>query len=219
MAVKDLNAFKRLLSTKANMCVLSGVFELVDNHGALAPDCGRCSVCRSREVRPPSWVQSGGLRAFWSQDGLAPERLTSQVTMVIPDDADLCCDLSRLIEAQAGVGVEQFVVPDWLTHTAAGILAKSSCRVGFVLSHSDWLSRGWALAKLATAVFLDRHSSVNEIWRRVAQAVDDDKNSRFILVGASDLKVSGRPLQQIASNQAPFSQEAFVSHILEGAAA
>ncbi len=208
-ATREFKEFTRVLSPEGNMCVLSGVFDLVDGHGSLAPDCGRCWVCRSRGIRPPGAVKSGGLQELWSE-GSPPrhhDHLSSTITMVIPDNADLRADLTSLMTALVAAGVEQFVVPDFLSATAAQLLARSRCAIGFVLSHSDWLLGDWALAPVPTAVFLDHQSAVEQAWRAIDAEVANHREQRFVLVAPSDLTVAERPLQQIASNQAPFSQE------------
>lgn len=217
-AVRDFRVYKRLLTTDGSACVLGGVFELVDDHGSLAPDCGRCWVCRRRGIRPPTAVKSGGLRELWAERLPLQAWQASSVTMVIPTDDEFQSGLACLITTLVSAGVEQFVTPDRLASETAEILAGSACQIGLVLSHSDWMHEGWALSKLPTAVLLDRTSRIGDAWRIIAESVEADQDQAFVLVGASDLRVGGRPLQQIASNQAPFTQESFANFVQERSA-
>ena len=131
--------------------------------------------------------------------------------MVHPDTGDES-DLQKLLSDLIKVGIEQFVVPHTSLLEASQFLAKSECEVGFVLTQSEWLSGSWQLADLPTAILLDRWSVDPEaLWAALKAESRKHPSQKYVLVAPKDISVEGRPLSQVASQHAPFSQEAFHS--------
>ena len=209
-AIESFNRFRSLLLGKMR-CVLTGVFDLIDLGGSMPAECGRCWVCEAKKVRVPSTVHSGGLDQVWPHAHDSNSPLPTGVTMVLPDDLDVPQAQRELIGGLVAVGIEQYVVPDEMAGGIADHLADSDCAFGFLLTHADWLECSWHLDDVPTAVILNSPSGADRIWRALKGEVKNRPQQRFVLVAPSQSRAENRPLAQVASKQAPFSQEAFHS--------
>jgi hypothetical protein len=130
--------------------------------------------------------------------------------MILPDDPGIVDGRSSLLDDLTTVGIEQFVVPDDAASNVARHLADSPCEVGFVLTHSDWLHGKWMLANLPTGIFIPRWSDASEeLWRALKRERQRHPDQRYIIIAPADLKAEGRPMAQVVSKHAPYSQEAF----------
>ena len=128
--------------------------------------------------------------------------------MVIPDDGQFAGGFETLLLVLSGTGVEQYIVPDELVGQSASVLARSSSTYGLVLSHSDVLQKSWVLPDLPTTLLVPRGDKNTErLWQALKVEAARHPNQRFVVVASSDAHAEGRPLQQIASKQAPVTQD------------
>ncbi|UKJ75447.1 helicase-related protein [Azospirillum brasilense] len=210
-ALTELSAFRDLLSDPEGDCLVRGVYALIDSDGMAAPPCGRCAACRRAHARPPSMVRSGGLNVVWNHAADATVRsLGPGSTVLTPDDDTLEHGLELLLDLSVRLGFEQFVVPTGNGTRVANHLAHSDARFGLVLEHADWLSdAGWTLERLPTVIFIERGNvAAARLWARCRNLAADTPRLSLLIVAPGDLRVDGRPLQQIASREAPYTQEA-----------
>lgn len=208
-ALQQFRGFHRILLNKTSSCVLTSIYRLIDPEGAMAPDCGRCWKCKANDQRPPRTVSSLGLDQIWPQQLGECAYLPVGITMVIPNDAKLANGFETLLLALSHIGIEQFIVPDSLADASATALAPGSSKFGLVLSQSDVLKKDWVLANLPTALLLRRDDkNIEKLWRRLKTEAGRCPLQSFVVVAANDSRAEGRPLQQVASKQAPLAQDA-----------
>ena len=145
------------MSRPAEECILRGVFDLVEE-GAPdeLPPCGRCPSCRAHGRRPPHAIACHGLETVWPYPTESRRSaLPSGVILIAPSDPTYETGFERLVQRLVASGVEQFVVPDFLTAQTARTLADSSASFGFIISHNELLGEAAAkLASLPTVFFL-----------------------------------------------------------------
>jgi ATP-dependent DNA helicase RecQ len=199
-------AFRRMmeaLEERRSVCVLARLYGLVEDADSSVEPCGRCPACRSVEVDPPSNVRWYGVDTNW----MNTRREAGLLRVVHPTDDDggpgatLSGTLQRL-------GVEQFVVPDATARDWAASLREGT-GPGLVVPVS-LLLEGWHLACVPTAfVASSLLQSTTEI-RDVLELASTfhESTGRYVwVIGGPDLHHRGRPIDQVLSNLAPYSEQ------------
>jgi hypothetical protein len=116
---------------------------------------------------------------------------------VIPQDDHYASGRELLVQRLANVGVEQFIVPDDFGETVAHTLAASCRPVGFCLTHSDLLHRGWKMIGVPSAVIFPaasaRQASKDHLWSfiRERRHVLDGRPSLMLYIIPRDTKLDG----------------------------
>jgi ATP-dependent DNA helicase RecQ len=202
---RDIQALESVLTDHSRDagCVLVRLFEAIES-GVVDPDfCGRCWWCRSTRVAPPISTRYH-LGQFWEMPDLLFGTVRRLESCIIPEDDHYGSGRERLLKRLADVGVEQFVIPDSFGAVAVESLRDCRTRVGFCLTHSDLLERGWKMIAAPTAVifpvFGTPQSTVDRFWN----AIREQRNSMseapglLLYVTPRRLELEGRPAVQIA---------------------
>jgi ATP-dependent DNA helicase RecQ len=202
---RDIQALEGVLTDRSRDagCVLVRLFEAIES-GVVDPDfCGRCWWCRSTRIAPPTSTRYH-LGQFWEMPNLSFGAVRALESCIIPEDDHYGSGRERLLRRLADVGVEQFVVPDSFGAAAVESLRDCRTRVGFCLTHSDLLERGWKMIAAPTAVifpvFGTPQSTVDRFWN----AIREQRNSMseapglLLYVTPRRLELEGRPAVQIA---------------------
>jgi len=205
-AFAELKRFEALIRRPQDTCFLSGVFKLVEAGAPLVDPCGRCHFCRSQGISPPVELAFGGLASVWERPARPSSSLFGPGLSVLhPRDPYLGHGLDDLLDLLHRAGLEQFLVPDGMG-TSVGEAAQGA--LGFVMEHCDLLA-GWGGANLPTACLIPAGASnPAALFKRVAAFSARWPEQTFVLVAGDGVSIGGRPLAQIASNRAPFSESA-----------
>jgi ATP-dependent DNA helicase RecQ len=204
-ARSELSPYLRLVKAPERACVTRGVFEIIEGT-SLAPPCGRCPSCRMEGIQPPRSMPCGGLDAAWPEGAPGHCRLPAGPLLVQPRDPEFDRSLAGTLDALAGVGIEQFVVPDGLAARVADHLASTACRLGLVIAFGEWTS-GNALARLPSGLLLP-HTVADDagLVRRFADwAVGGELPA--LVVAESSRVLAGRRADQWLSRFAPVSED------------
>jgi len=202
---RDIQALEGVLTDRSRDagCVLVRLFEAIES-GVVDPDfCGRCWWCRSARIAPPTSTRYH-LGQFWEMPNLSFGAVRALESCIIPEDDHYGSGRERLLRRLADVGVEQFVVPDSFGAAAVESLRDCGTRVGFCLTHSDLLERGWKMIAAPTAVIFPVFGTPQSIVDRFWNAIRGQRNSmseapRLLLyVTPRRLELEGRPAMQIA---------------------
>ena len=202
---RDIQALESVLTDHSRDagCVLVRLFEAIES-GVVDPDfCGRCWWCRSTRVAPPISTRYH-LGQFWEMPDLLFGTVRRLESCIIPEDDHYGSGRERLLKRLADVGVEQFVIPDSFGAVAVESLRDCRTRVGFCLTHSDLLERGWKMIAAPTAVIFPVFGTPQSIVDRFWNAIRGQRNSmseapRLLLyVTPRRLELEGRPAMQIA---------------------
>jgi hypothetical protein len=84
-----------------------------------------------------------------------------------------------------------------------------------VIETGEWLAGSSEPANLPTAIVVEDNAVVDRLWRRVRNTIDQFPDQSFVIVAPAGLAVGGRPLQQIGSRHAPYSQQALRERVAE----
>lgn len=208
-AVAELRAFRSLLLAKSGDCLLRGLYDLIDRDAENPPPCGRCQHCRQDRVQPPTTIRSGGASSRWKGEAAAvAPSFAAGATLVVPEGGNMDENLPRLLEDLVQLGVEQFIVSDGRGVMAARLLTQLEPRFGFVLETAEWLTGSSEVANLPTAIIVEGDGGLERLWRRIRNTIEEFPDQSFVVVAPAGLTVEGRPLQQVGSRHAPFSQQA-----------
>ena len=202
---RDIQALEGVLTDRSRDagCVLVRLFEAIES-GVVDPDfCGRCWWCRSTRVAPPISTRYH-LGQFWEMPDLLFGTVRRLESCIIPEDDHYGSGRERLLKRLADVGVEQFVIPDSFGAVAVESLRDCRTRVGFCLTHSDLLERGWKMIAAPTAVIFPVFGTPQSIVDRFWNAIREQRNSMseapglLLYVTPRRLELEGRPAMQIA---------------------
>ncbi len=205
----DVDRLVAVLSGETDWCRLGALFEAVETGHPAVDECGRCDWCRANEISPPSQVPFKGLAEAWPEPSpLRSTRLPTGITVVRPADGGDYSGLARLLGRLAGAGVEQFIVPEGLGRDVARQLSALPVSAGLLLEDRHLLDRsGWALVGLPTAVLLSPNArQIDALYLRCEDWSASYPGQPLLLVAPPALELRGRPLEQIASRMAPYSE-------------
>jgi ATP-dependent DNA helicase RecQ len=214
-AETELDRFKLLLR-KDDICLLAGLFELVETGEPLVSPCGRCAFCRRHGLEPPHHLDFGGLRSVWMKDR-PPAAIGAGITVLHPHDSSFEGS-DRLIRSMVAAGIEQMVVPDGMAEAVAADFHRAGSRHGFVLGHTDVLTE-WLPADLPTAVLIRPGDRVAQLAEQIRRWSARWPGQTFVVVAGDAVLLDRRPLAQLLSPRAPFSEHGFSSLYLPAAEA
>ena len=201
--LQDIRVLEEILTDRSREagCVLVRLFTAVEGGAADADLCGRCWWCRQNRIPPPSTARYL-LGDFWKEPDLSFAAQVRREISVIPQDDHYASGRELLVQRLANVGVEQFIVPDDFGETVAHTLAPSSSRVGFCLTHSDLLDRGWKMIGVPTAVIFPpasaKQATKDHLWSLIREQRHlKSRPSLMLYVTPRETKLDGRPAVQI----------------------
>lgn len=206
-AEAELGHFKRLLR-RDETCLLAGLFELVEAGEPLVSPCGRCAYCRRHGLEPPERLDFGGLGSVWMLGG-PPAAIGAGISVLHPHDPSFD-DSELLIRSLVAAGIQQLVVPDGMPEVMAAALHRAGSRYGFVLGHTDVLT-DWLPANLPTAVLIRSGDRVLQLAERIRRWSARWPNQTVLIVACDAVLLDRRPLAQLLSPRAPFSEHGFSS--------
>src|SRR3546814_17614715 len=84
----ELDIFVRLMTSPDEHCIISDVFELIDEKNIDGIEqCGRCPACRARAQHPPRTIPSIGLGVLWPcLGGGGTGALQTGTHLIVPAD-------------------------------------------------------------------------------------------------------------------------------------
>lgn len=209
-AREDVDRLVAVLSGDTDGCQLVTLFEAVEAGRPAVEECGRCDWCRGYGIPPPALVPFKGLADIWAVPvSLRETRLPAGITVIHPLGPIGSSGFSGLLAKLAAAGVEQFVVPVGLGGDAASRLRDLPVVAGCVLEDRQLLDRsGWAMAGLPTAVLVSEETrQIDALYRRCEDWIAAHSDEPLLLVAPRGLHLRGRPLEQIASRTAAYSEE------------
>ncbi|MCO6440208.1 MAG: hypothetical protein J5I81_03785, partial [Nitrococcus mobilis] len=216
-AREDVDRLVAVLSGDTDGCQLATLFEAVEAGHPTVDECGRCDWCRSYDIPPPTHVTFKGLADTWPEPiSLRETRLPAGITVLHPRGPIDSSGFGRLLANLAAAGVEQFVVPAGFGGDAAKRLRALPVVAGCVLEDRQLLDRsGWAMAGMPTAILLSEETrQVDSLYRRCEDWFAAHSDQPLLLVAPRGLHLRGRPLEQIASRTAAYSEEILSSWAL-----
>jgi hypothetical protein len=197
----ELREFVKAMRRHDSDCLLRSAYRLIEPDAAPRA-CGRCEACRQQGVEPPHDLRPQVAQFAW------PARknrsaLPVGVILIAPEGAP-----SSLLGRLSRAGVEQVVTPEGEAAQVAQALADQGGRLGFVQSAEDWLRRDGVVPDLPTAFLPPSHASLAPWLREIDRLAKARPHQSLILVANPSARVDGRPLHQVASQYAPYDENA-----------
>ena len=143
------------------------------------------------------------LGEFWEEPDFSFATPARREISIIPQDDHYSSGRELLVRRLANVGVEQFIVQDDFGSTVADALPGSSRRVGFCLTHSDLLRKGWKMIAAPTAVIFPaaaaKQTIKDQLWSliRDQRALLVNRQALMLYVTPRKMKLDNRPAVQI----------------------
>ena len=200
----DIRVLEGILTdhSKEAGCVLVRLFAAVEGSTTDIELCGRCWWCKRNQISPPVAVRYQ-IGDYWKKPDFSFVSEVRREISIIPQDDHYSTGRELLVGRLANVGVEQFIVPDDFESTVAQALAQSSRRVGFCLTHSDLLRRGWKMIAVPTAIIFPAAGAnqgiKDQLWFfvRDQRALLRDQPALMLYVTPREMKLDSRPAVQI----------------------
>jgi ATP-dependent DNA helicase RecQ len=215
VSINAFNAFRDLLTNPRDDCLIRQIFEQIEPYAPPVPPCGRCEFCRSNSIEPPELVVHRGTNRTWDNKISWRAPLLQEGSIVLkPTDPNFENGYKDLLERLVGLGIEQFIVPNNTGARTAVLLATSEVKCGLVLETND-LADGFTASNMPTAALFGEGTD-NSLFYDCLSFRQQYPDQIFVFVAATDYRVEGRTLSQIASRTAPYNEEILDGIIANG---
>lgn len=195
-------------------CLLAGLFEQIEESTEFPTVCGRCLCCHALDGAPPPSVIYQGGRPVWHTPVAPPPSVAGTLVGLTP--AAGAEQFPAAVEALAGLGFAQFVVPNGRADAVAMVLAKHRTHSGLVLEAAMLSSGAWRPLPVSTVLWLDGTAPANErarVFRALQAQLGGRSDAPLLVVAPADIQLDDRPLGSLTTAHAPMRLDALLKHL------